>query len=158
MQSVALRIFGLIGNEYLPWWKITVLIIIFTNTDLQLRFATGMNSSAIMEDVVRDEEIRISCNASFSDFRPVGGPVVIARILRIYWTSERNDTSNNSSNVLVKAPKDGVIPPYTCNVVCDFYTNIPDLSGDSSMELSFNTNPLKVLCKYTVRATYFSVI
>src|SRR6218665_3267202 len=117
-----------------------------------------MNSSAIMEDVVRDEEIRISCNASFSDFRPVGGPVVIARILRIYWTSERNDTSNNSSNVLVKAPKDGVIPPYTCNVVCDFYTNMPALSGDSPMELSFSTDPLPVLCKYIVIIICLSLI
>ena len=128
-----------------------------------------MNSLARVTDFVRDEEISISCNASFFlidsrsslefiDFQYVGGTVVEVRILRIYLTSHRNDTSNTSSYVLSKAPEDGVFPPYTCNIVCDFYTNISDLSGDSSMELSFSTDPLDVLCKYTVTTTSFLVI
>ena len=128
-----------------------------------------MNSSAIVRDVVRDQEIRISCYASFSrsyprssleftDYLYSGGPFVRVRILRIYWISERNDFSNASSYVLVKAPKDGVIPPYTCNIVCDFYTNMPALSGDSPMELSFSTDPLPVLCKYIVIIICLSLI
>src|SRR6218665_868265 len=116
-----------------------------------MRFVLGMNLFAIARDVVRDEEIRISCSAYFSpinsstslvftDFQYVGGPVVQVHILRTYLTSERNDIYKTSSYVLVKAPKEGVIPPYTCSIVCDFYTNISDLSGDSSIELSFSTD------------------
>src|SRR6218665_1369780 len=147
------------------------VVIIFINVDFELRLATGMNSSAVVKDVVRDEEIRISCNASFYltysrsslEFTGTfysGGPVVLVRILRIFWTSDGNDISNTSSYVLAKAPKDGVLPPYTCKVVCDFYTNISDFSGDSSMELSFSIDPvnLAVLCKYIVTIISLSVI
>lgn len=83
------------------------------------------------------------------------------RILRTYWTSEGNvvstiDTTDTSSAVLVKAPKDGVIPSYTCNIICDFLTNIPDLTADSEIELSFSTEPVdfEVLCKYEFSTTY----
>ena|SRR6218665_465615 len=122
-----------------------------------MSFTKGINSPVIFTDVVRDEEIRISCDlyftstgfyyyyygiASYSDFFDYflysGGPVVNIRILRTYWTSEGNvvpsiNTSNRSSYVLIKAPKDGVIPPYKCNVVCDFFSNISDL-GESCLK------------------------
>lgn len=128
-----------------------------------------MNPSVNVSDVVRDEELRISCNAYFAQiysksstvfniFRHAVGSVVVVRILRIYLTSEGNDISSTSSYDLVKAPKDGVIPPYTCNIVYDFYTNMFGLSGDSLMELSFSTDPLEVLCKYAVATNFLSVI
>ena len=122
----------------------------------------GLNSSTIVTDVVRDEEIRIVCNpnftrysipsASFTYFLYSRGPFVNIRILRTYWTLEGNvvpstGASNMSSYVLVKAPV-GIIPGYTCNVVCDFFSNISDISGDSSIEISSITKPIDVLCEY----------
>lgn len=127
---------------------------------------------AAVADMLRDEDIQIACNSSFAGWNsnpsPVftyflynGGPLVQMRILRTYWTSEGNvvstiDTTDTSSAVLVKAPKDGVIPSYTCNIICDFLTNIPDLTADSEIELSFSTEPVdfEVLCKYEFSTTY----
>lgn len=77
------------------------------------------------------------------------------RIFRTYWSLEGNtvssiDTSDTSSYIVVKVPKDGVIPPYTCNVVCGFFSNISDLKADPVIELAFSTDPVnyEVLCKY----------
>lgn len=115
--------------------------------------------------IMRDEEIRISCNLSFTDrnSRPSpffdyllfnGNTDVQMRILRTYWTSQGNvvpgnNTSNTSSYVLIKAPKHGFIPPHRCNIVCDFYsTRYNHTIVNSSMELSFSTDQIEVLCKY----------
>src|SRR5688572_3337684 len=112
-----------------------------------------MNSLAAVTDIIRDEEMRISCKPSFTDHSssssPVftyflyrGGPFVRMRILRTYWTSQgnvvsSNDSSNTSSYVLVKAPKDGFIPPYACNIVFDFFSNISDIFSNIS-DIFFN--------------------
>ena|SRR6218665_1329157 len=120
---------------------------------------------AAVTDIIRQKEITISCNPSFivrhsntssifTYFLYSGGPVVEMRIVGTYWTSLGHfvpsvNTSNTSSYVLVKDPKDGIIPPYTCNIVCNIFTNSSDVAADSAIELSFTTDPvnLTVLCK-----------
>lgn len=122
-----------------------------------------MNSLAVVTGKIGEGGLNISCNPSFTVsipyyYRPelslvftrlyYGGPVVRVRILRIYWTSEGNVvssiySSNTSSYILVKAPNDGLIPPYTCNIVCDFFSNnISDI-----IEISFSTET-EVSCKF----------
>lgn len=125
----------------------------------------GINSLAVVTGKIGEEEMSISCNPSFTvsyssysyksepslvyTYRLyIGGPVVRVRILRIYWTSEGNVvssiySSNTSSYILVKRSNDGLIPPYTCNIVCDFFSNnISDI-----IEISFSTET-EVLCKF----------
>ena len=118
-------------------------------------------------DIVRHEELSMSCSSSFTlwESRPSldftyllysGGPVVQMRILRTDWTSEENvvssidisDLSHSASCVFLKAPI-GVIPRYTCNIVFYFFSNISDISGNSPITLSFSTDPVDVLCKYS---------
>lgn len=134
--------------------------------DLALRITRSSNSLVAVTDIVRDEETKISCRSSFTFwesrlsmaftyFLYVGGPVVQMRISRTHWTSEGNDVSStdtsdwshSASYVSFKAPI-GVIPSYTCNIVFYFFSNISDISGDSSITLSFSTDPVNVLCKY----------
>ena len=74
------------------------------------------------------------------------------RILRTYWTSHGNvvpstDTSNTSSDVIVQDPKDSVIPRYTCHIVCDFFSNMTDLTANSTIEMSFSTDLDGFFCK-----------
>lgn len=145
--------------------KISYRIIYFADIDLKL--TKIVDSSAMLTDrhIMRDEEIRISCKSSFTDrnSRPSpffdyllfnGNTDVQMRILRTYWTSQGNvvpgnDTSNTSSYVLINAPKHGFIPPHRCNIVCDFYsTRYNHTIVNSSMELSFSTDQVEVLCKY----------
>lgn len=124
-----------------------------------------------MTDVVRDEEIRISCNFYFTIYYSrtssfftnslySEGPLVSISALRTYWTSEGNivssiNTSATSSYVLVRAPKDSVIPHYTCHVVCDIFSNISDISGDSSVEISSTTETIDVLCEYKAATIHY---
>lgn len=76
-------------------------------------------------------------------------------IVEIYFTLEGNvvsslESSDTLASVLVEAPKDGVIPRYTCNIVCDCFSNISDEVANSTIELSFSTDPVnfEVLCEY----------
>lgn len=133
---------------------------LFTFPDLELRLTKGVNSSAAVTDITRDEEIRISCNSSFPTSSSLiftyslysGGPLVQMRIMSTYWTSQgnvvpSNNTANSSSYVLVKAPA-GSFPRYTCNIVYNFISNISDITGNSSIEISVSTENVEVLCEY----------
>lgn len=137
-------------------------IIYLLLADPQLRSSKGKHSLAAVTGKIGEGGMNISCDPFFTAFNfygpepPLffdhflygGGPVVWVRILRTYWTSEGNvvssiDTSNTSSYILVRAPKDGLFPSYTCHVVFDFISNnISDI-----LEISFRTET-EVLCKY----------
>src|SRR6218665_1153266 len=136
----------------------------FSFADLELRLTRSSNPQATVRDIVRDEELRIFCRSSFTlwESRPsleftyllyTGGPVVQMRISKTDWISKRStdtsDFSHSMSYVSLKAPI-GVIPRYTCNVVLLSFSDISDISVNSSITLSFNTDPVDVLCKYSM--------
>lgn len=126
------------------------------------------NSLTTVTDIRRDDELRISCNPAFLDssstssskFLVYGRPgarVVRVDIVRTYWTSLEDvvssySNSRTSSYVLLKAPKAGVIPRYTCNIVCtcNLIAEISKLRVNSTIEFSISTNPVDILCKYSI--------